>query len=207
MPLSDSPTVGPDDARRLERVRETLRDVLPPTLPLTNIEIELNDLPDASARRFRGVNQLSVGRPLLDALSDAETLTGYLAHEVGHLVDPRLQRKWIPFLGMCTAALAAVLLGVGVIPGPRVLLAAVPFVLFGFLIAELAIVRGAELAADRLAAQLSSPQAIHAALLFIKAGPHGSLPGPVLFSTHPAPEQRLAQLRSLFPTLAATAVA
>ena len=207
MPFDDSPAVRPDDARYLKRVRTTLRDVLPPSLPPSSIEIELTDLPDASARRFRGVNQLSVGRPLLDALSDPDTLTGYLAHEIGHLVDPRLQRKWIPFGGMCTAALAAVLLGVGVIPGPRVLLAAVPLVLFGFLVAELAIVRGAELAADRLAAQLSSPQAIHAALLFIKAGPHGSLPGPVLFSTHPAPEQRLAQLRSLFPTLAAPAAA
>ena len=207
MAFRDSSVAGLDDDERLQRVRETLRGVLPSSLPLTSIQIELSDLPDASARRFRGMNQLSVGRPLLDAVSDTDTLTGYLAHEIGHLIDPRLQRKWIPFLGMCATAIAAALLGSAVIPGPRVLLAAVPLVLFGFLVAELAAVRRAELAADRLAAQLSSPQAIHAALLFIKAGPHGSLPGPTLLSTHPAPEQRLAQLRSLFPTLASPAAA
>ena len=188
------------DTVHLARITATLRDVLPAALPLVSVHIELNDVLDASARRHRGENQLTVGRPLLDALSDATALTGYLAHEVGHLIDPGLQRKWIPYLGMWAVTLGALLVIVGVLPGPRILLAATPLILSGLLVAQLAVIRRSELKADRLAAELSSPQAVEAALLFIKAGPH-TPSGPSLLWTHPAPEQRLARLRSVFPSL------
>ena len=188
------------DTVHLARITTTLRDVLPASLPLASIQIELDDVLDASARHHRGQNELVVGRPLLDALSDATAFTGYLAHEVGHLIDPGRHRTWIPYLGMCTVGLGALLFIAGVLPGPKILLVAAPIGLFGFLVAQLAVLRRSELRADRLAGELSSPEAIEAALLFIKAGPH--IPsGPRLLWTHPAPEQRLARLRSEFPSL------
>ena len=192
--IPDAPP--PTDAQRLQTVVVALRKVAPPQLPVDAVRLRLYDGQNAGARRFANYYELAVARSFVDQTSDRPEFETTIAHEVGHLLDPRLNLKLLTLAPMFAAAGVFLLSLLGVLNLP-VDVATEGCALLAIILATAmtALLRAAEYRADLTAARLTSPDAVHKMLgLFARAGVRQPTGWRKLLNTHPSPEQRQARL-------------